>query len=41
VGLDAYPGTVFPPVEPPIGAGYRDVAGTGKGQPVVARYLSG
>jgi hypothetical protein len=24
VGLDAYPGTVFPPVEPPTGTGYRD-----------------
>ncbi|MFL5891899.1 MAG: hypothetical protein ACJ75I_04080 [Solirubrobacterales bacterium] len=24
VGLDAYPGTVFPPTEPPIGNGYRD-----------------
>jgi hypothetical protein len=24
VGLDAYPGTVFPPTEPPIGTGYRD-----------------
>jgi hypothetical protein len=24
VGLDAYPGTVFPPLEPPIGTGYRD-----------------
>jgi hypothetical protein len=24
VGLDAYPGTVFPPSEPPVGTGYRD-----------------
>jgi len=24
VGLDAYPGTVFPPTEPPVGTGYRD-----------------
>jgi hypothetical protein len=24
VGLDAYPGTVFPPAEPPTGTGYRD-----------------
>src|SRR5215208_3387056 len=24
VGLDAYPGTVFPPVEPPTDTGYRD-----------------
>jgi hypothetical protein len=24
VGLDAYPGTVFPPLEPPVGTGYRD-----------------
>jgi hypothetical protein len=24
VGLDAYPGTVFPPAEPPVGTGYRD-----------------
>jgi hypothetical protein len=24
VGLDAYPGTVFPPTEPPVGSGYRD-----------------
>jgi hypothetical protein len=24
VGLDAYPGTVFPPVEPPTGTGFRD-----------------
>jgi len=24
VGLDAYPGTVFPPLEPSIGTGYRD-----------------
>ena len=24
VGLDAYPGTVFPPTEPPVGDGYRD-----------------
>jgi hypothetical protein len=24
VGLDAYPGTVFPPAEPPVGSGYRD-----------------
>jgi hypothetical protein len=24
VGLDAYPGTVFPPVEPPGGSGFRD-----------------
>ena len=24
VGLDAYPGTVFPPAEPPAGTGYRD-----------------
>ena len=24
VGLDAYPGTIFPPTEPPIGTGYRD-----------------
>jgi hypothetical protein len=24
VGLDAYPGTIFPPTEPPTGTGYRD-----------------
>ncbi len=24
VGLDAYPGTIFPPTEPPTGSGYRD-----------------
>jgi hypothetical protein len=24
VGLDAYPGTVFPTVEPPVGTGFRD-----------------
>jgi hypothetical protein len=24
VGLDAYPGTVFPPLEPPLGTGFRD-----------------
>jgi hypothetical protein len=24
VGLDAYPGTVFPPTEPPVGTGYRE-----------------
>jgi len=24
VGLDAYPGTVFPPAEPPTGSGYRN-----------------
>ena len=24
VGLDAYPGTVFPPTEPPLGTGFRD-----------------
>ena len=24
VGLDAYPGTIFPPTEPPTGGGYRD-----------------
>jgi hypothetical protein len=32
VGLDAYPGTVFPPVPSPVGSGFRDAMGDALGE---------